>query len=86
MEKQLEIIKRLGFNGIYIDRRGYSDNAEALIGSLTNLLGAPPLFNSSNGELVFFRLTASKTINLTGLSAEQIIEKSGYHVSDPRKL
>ncbi len=41
IEKQLEVIKRLGFNGIYIDRRGYADNANELITNLTTLLGSP---------------------------------------------
>lgn len=86
MEKQLEVIKRLGFNGIYVDRRGYADNAEALISSLTILLGTPPLFNSSNGELAFFKVTSSESANLAGLSAEQIMEKSGYYVHDLGKL
>lgn len=79
MEKQLEVVKRLGFNGIYIDRRGYSDNANALITTLTTLLGAPPLLNSSNGELVFFRISSTEDTNLVGLSAKQIMEKSGYY-------
>lgn len=79
MEKQLEVIKRLGFKGIYIDRRGYSDNAEALIANLTTLLGAPPLFSSSNGELAFFKITSGESANLVGLSIGRIMEKSGYY-------
>jgi phosphoglycerol transferase len=79
IEKQLEVVKRLGFNGIYIDRRGYSDNASALIANLTTLLGAPPLLNSSNGELAFFKLTPTESTILAGLSATQIMEKSGYY-------
>lgn len=78
LEKQLEIINRLGFNGIYIDRRGYSDNAKELISNLTKLLGSPPLLNSSNGELAFFKITPTESPNLAGLSAKQIMEKSGY--------
>ncbi|WP_431482038.1 DUF7024 domain-containing protein [Pseudomonas thivervalensis] len=79
IEKQLEVIKRLGFNGIYIDRRGYADNANELITNLTTLLGSPPLLNSSNGELAFFKLTSTETTNLAGLSPKQIMEKSGYY-------
>lgn len=79
IEKQLEVIKRLGFNGIYIDRRGYSDNANALITQLTTLLGSPPLLNSANGELVFFKLSSDEVPNLVGLSVKQIMEKSGYY-------
>ena len=79
MEKQLEVIKRMGFNGIYIDRRGYADNANALITNLTTLLGSPPLLNSSNSELVFFKVNPIEAISLAGLSAKQIMDKSGYY-------
>lgn len=80
MDKQLEVLRRLGFNGIYIDRRGYVDNAQALVENLTKLLGVPPLLISSNGELVFFKLNSVESANLVGLSVGQIMEKSGYHV------
>lgn len=79
IEKQVEVIKRLGFNGIYIDRRGYADNANELIKNLTTLVGSPPLLNSSNGELAFFKLTSTESTHLEGLSPKQIMEKSGYY-------
>lgn len=78
LEKQLDVIKRLGFTGIYIDRRGYSDNAQSLIDSLSALLGEPPTLLSANGELVFFKLKSSDTTNLVGVSGNQIMERSGY--------
>ncbi|WP_349746930.1 DUF7024 domain-containing protein [Pseudomonas frederiksbergensis] len=80
MEKQLEVVRRLGFDGIYIDRRGYSDNAKALVDNLTKLLGAAPSLLSADGELVFFRLDSSGNEDLTGSSVNQIMEKSGYYV------
>ena len=79
IEKQLDVIKRLGFAGIYIDRRGYSDNAQSLINSLSAILGGSPSLLSANGELVFFMLNSSDTTNLVGLNAKQIMERSGYY-------
>ncbi|KII27704.1 sugar translocase [Pseudomonas fluorescens] len=76
--KQLDVIKRLGFSGIYIDRRGYKDNAKSLVDSLSAILGGGPALISANGELVFFRLSPSASTNLAGLNAEQIMERSGY--------
>jgi phosphoglycerol transferase len=80
LEKQLEVIARLGFAGIYIDRRGYPDNAQSLVQSLSVLLGEPPLLTSANGELVFFKLKSRNNTNLAGLKVDQIMERSGYYV------
>jgi phosphoglycerol transferase len=80
LSKQLEVINRLGMSGIYIDKRGFNDNGNALIKQLTVLLGTSPTFTRSDGEVVFFRLTPNNPINLEGLSAEQIMQKAGYIV------
>ncbi len=80
LTKQLEVIKRLGMAGIYIDKRGFVDNGNALIKQLTELLGTPPTFTRSDGEVVFFRLTQNHTSNLEGLNPEQIMQKAGYIV------
>ncbi|MBH3428771.1 sugar translocase [Pseudomonas alkylphenolica] len=79
IEKQLEVIRRLGFNGIYIDRRGYVDDAKSLIDGLTALLGTPPTLVSKNNQLVFFKIDADKHQNLNGMSVKQIMDISGYH-------
>lgn len=53
---QVSEIKRMGFEGIYIDRRGYEDHGAALEASLSNITGGPPALVSEDGELVFFVL------------------------------
>lgn len=78
--RQLEVIKKLGMAGIYIDRRGFADNGNTLIKQLTELLGAPPTLARSDGEVVFFRLAQDHPVNLEGLNAEQIMQKAGYIV------
>ncbi|MDF3197112.1 sugar translocase [Pseudomonas sp. 1912-s] len=78
-EKQLGVIQRLGFNGIYLDRRGYEDNGQALIQEFTALLGAGPSISSADGNIVFFDLKSSVSDDLVGLSPAQIMEKSGYY-------
>jgi phosphoglycerol transferase len=53
-----ELVQNLvfaGFNGRYIDRFGYEDNAAALEAELTNIVKAKPL-TSQNGRLLFFNL------------------------------
>ncbi|WP_259696518.1 DUF7024 domain-containing protein [Pseudomonas canadensis] len=78
-EKQLEVIKNLGFNGIYIDRRGYEDNAQSVVQQFTALLGSGPSISSVDGNLVFFNLNRPKPADLSGLSFAQIMKKSGYY-------
>ena len=44
-----------GFNGIYVDRFGYSDSGAQLEGDLAGVIGKPMV--SDNGRLAFFDLT-----------------------------
>lgn len=78
--KQLDVIKHLGFDGIYIDRRGFADNADALIAELTERLNSAPQLVSSSGEQVFFKITDSEHPMLDKLSTSQIMKLSGYYV------
>lgn len=81
LKKQLEVIKRLGFTGIYVDRRGFADNAHNTIDELIALVGAPPTLMRSDGAVVFFRLNQDESnISLDGLSNEQIMNKANYIV------
>ncbi len=75
---QIEVIRKLGFDGIYIDRRGYADNGEALIQELSQLLQQPPLLQSDNKDLVFYKLDNSAHPDLESLTTKQIQRKVGY--------
>jgi len=79
INKQLEIIKKLGMAGIYIDRRGFEDSGKAAIEAFTNLIGAPPTLSRADGEIVFFRLIHDEPrVNFAGMNADQIMQKIGY--------
>jgi hypothetical protein len=54
--EMVEIITLANFEGIYIDRFGYPDNAAKLENDLTTLLGVNPIV-SKNGRLSFFTLS-----------------------------
>ncbi len=81
IERQLEVIKELGFGGIYIDRRGYLDSANSLIEKLTLLLKTPPTITREDGEIIFFKIDPAPNVNLTNLTKIQII-KNFYPVFD----
>lgn len=82
LDTQLEVIGRLGFSGIYIDRRGYEDNGDAVIGQLSARLGGAPLLQHADGQKVFFRLPTASAPLPSGLSGSDIMQKAGYAV-DP---
>ena len=78
---QFDVIKSLGFSGIYIDRRGYVDNGKEVIDAWSSLLGISPTLIRADGNVVFFRLDQQAVqISLQGLSDDQIMEKVGYVV------
>lgn len=81
IEKQVEVIRNLGFAGIYIDKQGFVDDGKTVINSLTELLGVLSTITRADGKVVFFNLNQKNRVNLEGLSDEQIMQKAGY-VSD----
>lgn len=80
LEKQIQIIKRLNFSGIYIDKRGFSDHGEGLINQLNELVGQPA-FTRSDNQIVFYRLYPSQQRVLDSRNARQIMEQAGYIVT-----
>ena len=80
LEKQLQVIKKLGFSGIYLDLRGFDDNGHATLHQLMNLLGAAPVLTRKDNEVVFFKLDPFLNDSLLGLNSAQIMEKAGYVV------
>jgi phosphoglycerol transferase len=58
IEEQIDVIRRRGFGGIYLDRRGYDDGARELLERVTSLVGAPAA-RRRDDEVVFFVLGPS---------------------------
>jgi phosphoglycerol transferase len=75
IERQLEVIKELGFGGIYIDRRGYLDSANSLIKKLTESLKSPITLAREDGEVVFFKIDPTPNADLRNLTNLEIINK-----------
>lgn len=79
---QIEVIKRLGFAGIYIDRRGFEDHADSLISTLATQFDLHPSITRGDNEVIFYRLGNSSTRDLTGLDVKQILNIADYTVSN----
>ncbi|MRN54370.1 hypothetical protein [Paenibacillus monticola] len=54
-EEMLQTLSFAGFNGIYIDRNGYEDNANLIVKELKGILKVEPI-KSNNERLVFFSM------------------------------
>ena len=80
LSAQVDIARKLGFRGIYVDKRGYADKGADVVKGLSDILGAGPRISRSDGEVVFFQLEPWDDVNLTGLTASQIMQSVGYVV------
>ncbi|WP_051302887.1 DUF7024 domain-containing protein [Psychromonas aquimarina] len=74
---QIDVIRKLGFAGIYIDSRGFKDGGRKIISEITELLGEPRLVRKDN-MAYFFKLSDSSVDTLTDLTTKEIIESLGY--------
>ncbi|MEM5401968.1 DUF7024 domain-containing protein [Paraburkholderia unamae] len=86
LERQIEVARKVGFSGLYLDRHGYADNGAAEEAELTHILGSPPAAISENGRLVFFDLRVNgKNVDKlpANLSPAQIMEHAGF-IADAR--
>jgi phosphoglycerol transferase len=79
IKKQVEVIQNLGFNAIYIDRRGFADNANAVLSELKIMVG-DPIATRKDGEIVVFQVTPTNTSSLKNLTFDQIVEKSQFTI------
>ncbi|WP_196222238.1 DUF7024 domain-containing protein [Burkholderia ubonensis] len=80
MSRQVSILEKLGFAGIYIDRRGYSDQGAAIEAELKQLLGKSATLVGSNGQQAFFPLPSdpANAAALAGLSDRAIMERVDF--------
>jgi len=74
-DQLVETLSISGFSGIYVDRKGYADQAAELEGKLKGLLNVEPLI-SPNKQMSFFDL---------GLYNTKVAEKYGAQLAGKRK-
>lgn len=78
LDRQVQIARKLGFAGIYLDRRGFADHGVETVAALTALLG-PPVLSRADDKAVFFDLHDHASVDFAGLSAQQIMRKVGFY-------
>jgi phosphoglycerol transferase len=77
-KKQFEIIKELGFSGVYFDMRGYGSNGQVVLDELATVLGSDPLIKREDGKIVFFKINNEVKFDYKKKSDSEIVETSGY--------
>lgn len=82
LTKQLDVIERLNFGGVYIDRRGYEDRGKAIENEFSILLNGTQPIVSSDKQLLFFPIPAKYSAHTLpeGLSPVQIMERANFVV------
>ena len=84
MATQLDILRRLNFSGIYVDRRGYSDGGRAIEDELRQLTGAGPNLIRSDNQIAFYKLGPGTPALADGLSTAHILQLAGFDAHGPR--
>jgi len=77
LEAQLDVLRRLAFSGIYVDRRGYDDDGRAIEATLRKSTGAGPAFVRSDNRVAFYRLGTGTPALPAGLSATRVTQAAG---------
>ena len=83
ISEQLPFVKKLGFKGIYVDRRGYADNAVAVENELYTLLPGAQKIENINNTAFFIKLPQAETPDFNNLTPFEILAKIGWGVLKP---
>lgn len=75
--KQIEVVQKLGFAAIYIDRRGFSDNGAKILAELNQIIGTP-LIARADDQIVVYKLKPTESTSIANLSNDEIVTKSGF--------
>ena len=78
MASQIDVIRRLGFSGIYVDRRGFLDGGQAVEDEIRAALMVRPLSMSEGGDQAFYQLENAAPILESNLPSSQIMRQAHY--------
>ncbi|QIL81642.1 sugar translocase [Diaphorobacter sp. HDW4A] len=80
LNRQIDVTGRMGFSGIYVDRKGFQDGALKLISDLKSNKKIDSVIESEDGRLIFFRFANKLDVDFSMLSAREIMKKVDYIV------
>jgi phosphoglycerol transferase len=82
VEKQLDVVRRLGFSGIYIDRRGYADHGTKIVAEFASALADEKPVEGDDGNVVFLKIPEHAALPPEGLTDEQLMTRAGYFADE----
>ena len=56
LREQIDTARALGFSGIYVDGRGYTDGGTTVVSEISQILGRPPSLKRDDGQVKFFTI------------------------------
>jgi phosphoglycerol transferase len=77
MARQVDVLHRLQFSGIYVDRRGYADGGRAVEQELRRTIGAGPSFVRSDDQVSFYKLSRGADPLPDNLGTSRILQLAG---------
>lgn len=84
LEKQIETVRKLGFAGVYVDRRGFQDGARETEIKLRQILGSGPHIISDDGNALFFMIP-NPIVQVDAMSSiYDIYEESGLAIPESK--
>lgn len=81
---QVDAARRLGFAGVYLDRRGFEDRGRQAEKELAELVGTTRVAASDDGDRFFYGFASLLPPPEPGLSGHEIIERSGFSTGPGR--
>lgn len=77
LSDQLEVARKMGFVGVWVDFRGYKDK-EGTRQELTRVMGAGPTFEREDRDVAFYAYKNPESVDLAGRSIEEIGKVTGF--------
>jgi phosphoglycerol transferase len=74
---QMDVIRKIGFDGVYVDLRGYSDKGSEIVDEISKVLG-PATRKREDHKVLFFKVDNRNETSLYGLDGDQIMTRVGY--------
>ncbi len=87
IEVQLEVVRYLGFAGLYLNRGGYADNGLAIEEQIRKIIHSQPLLNSS-GQIAFYSTTEipSRPLEELSAAARSLLKKFALSVENGKVI
>jgi phosphoglycerol transferase len=86
LKKQIDVAKKLGFQGFYIDTRGYADAGKYLINELHTKFNLNPIIKSPDDTLFFYKLENSEQVLDKEIDLRAAELKSNYFIKPVQNI